>query len=530
MIATILPGSENFHAVSYNERKVAKGTAHLLEMRNFGAVGVIQPDTPDEKVRFLQRYSSRNDRVRKAQFHVAISCKGQEMTEAQLLDFTHQYLQEMGYAKPGQPWLIYAHHDTDNLHLHIVTSRVAPDGHKINHHHERRRSQVVVDKLMGINREKQTQKDIKATKQYHFSSFSQFKAILVSMGYEVYKKEEMVFIKKGGRIQEEIPLPVLELFYQQPQSDRVRNRQLREILKSYRDVSANQEDLKQTLKAKLGIDLVFFGRKDAPYGYMLVDHAHKRVIHGARILSTEELLDFATPDQRFERIECFIDDLLTIDPKMTQDEIFRKLKKQRAYIKKGTIFYDGKSRKLPPFMAAAIDRNNRIRYIEQFHPTTEAERDFLCKIYKVNQKDLVSLSSERPKSHADAVKRFREMFNDKSVHSVRAELRNDGFKVLNDGDTYYAIDFQRHMLINLNTEGFNLERVKRQPRKQQPSKLQTKAKAPVRMAPVPKAPKPQRLTAALKNTEVDSQSANREWEVGQKMDEKDVERGRGMKW
>ena len=180
-------------------------------------------------------------------------------------------------------------------------------------------------------------------------------------------------------------------------------------------------------------------------------------------------------------------------------------------------------------MAAAIDRNNRIRYIEQFHPTTEAERDFLCKIYKVNQKDLVSLSSERPKSHADAVKRFREMFNDKSVHSVRAELRNDGFKVLNDGDTYYAIDFQRHMLINLNTEGFNLERVKRQPRKQQPSKLQTKAKAPVRMAPVPKAPKPQRLTAALKNTDMGSQSANREWEVGQKKNEEDVERGRGMK-
>ena len=530
MIATILPGSENFHAVGYNERKVSKGTAQLLEMRNLGAVGVIQPATPDEKVRFLQRYSSRDDRVRKAQFHVAISCKGHEMTEAQLLDFTHQYLQEMGYAEPGQPWLIYAHHDTDKLHLHVVTSRVAPDGHKINHHHERRRSQVVIDKLMGINREKQTQKDIEASKQYHFSSFAQFKAILVSMGYEVYKKEDKVFIKKGGRIQEELPLSVLEQFYKQSQPDRACNRQLREILKTYRDVSANQEELKQTLKAMLGIDLVFFGRKDAPYGYMLVDHAHKRVIHGARILSTEELLDFATPDQRFERIECFIDDLLTIDPKMTQDEIFRKLRKQRAYIKKGTIFYDGKSRKLPPFMAAAIDRNNRIRYIEQFHPTTEAERDFLCKIYKVNQKDLVSLSSERPKSHADAVKRFREMFNDKSVHSVRAELRNDGFKVLNDGDTYYAIDFQRHMLINLNTEGFNLERVKRQPRKQQPSKLQTKAKAPVRMAPVPKAPKPQRLTAALKNTEVDSQSANREWEVGQKMDEKDVERGRGMKW
>lgn len=101
---------------------LSKGTAHLLEMHNFGAIGMIQPATPDEKVKFLQRYSSRNDRVRKAQFHVAISCKEQEM----------------GYAELGQPWIIYAHHVTNNLHLHVVTSRVAPDGHKINHHHKHR--------------------------------------------------------------------------------------------------------------------------------------------------------------------------------------------------------------------------------------------------------------------------------------------------------------------------------------------------------------------------------------------------------
>ena len=36
MIATILPGSSNFHAVGYNERKVAKGVARMLEMQNFG--------------------------------------------------------------------------------------------------------------------------------------------------------------------------------------------------------------------------------------------------------------------------------------------------------------------------------------------------------------------------------------------------------------------------------------------------------------------------------------------------------------
>ena len=36
MIATILPGSTNFHAVGYNEHKVSKGIARLIEIQNFG--------------------------------------------------------------------------------------------------------------------------------------------------------------------------------------------------------------------------------------------------------------------------------------------------------------------------------------------------------------------------------------------------------------------------------------------------------------------------------------------------------------
>ena len=36
MIATILPRSTNFHAVGYNEYKVSKGIARLIEIQNFG--------------------------------------------------------------------------------------------------------------------------------------------------------------------------------------------------------------------------------------------------------------------------------------------------------------------------------------------------------------------------------------------------------------------------------------------------------------------------------------------------------------
>lgn len=215
---------------------------------------------------------------------------------------------------------------------------------------------------------------------------------------------------------------------------------------------------------------MFFGKKDAAYGYILVDHANKTVIHGARVLAIDELLDFATPEQRFDRIEDFIDRLLTLNPKITQGEIFQKLKKHHAYIKKGVIYFNGESRPLKPFMAEAIDRNNRIELVEKFQPTTEAERDLLCKIYKVNRPALVTLSSERTQSHTDAINRLKEIFADETVTSVRSSLREEGFIIRQEENATYAINFKSHIIINLSEEGFNLERLKRKPIKQQQPK------------------------------------------------------------
>lgn len=296
MIAIILPGSTNFHAVGYNEYKVSKGIARLIEIQNFGSLGTFHKPTPSELVGYLQKYSSQNSRIRKPQFHMAISCKGHEMSEDELLGFAHQYLKEMGYGESGQPLLVYSHYDTENTHLHIVTSRVAPDGRKIQHNHERRRSQEVIDRILGNDRKKKTEDDIDAAKQYTLSSFAQFKAIMVSIGYEVYQKDENVFIKHGGKVQKEIPFSEIESLFKSGYRERARCRQLRSILKKYRDVSSNKEELQKELKTKFGIDIVFFGKKDAPYGYMLVDHANKTVIHGAKVLAVEELLDFTTPE------------------------------------------------------------------------------------------------------------------------------------------------------------------------------------------------------------------------------------------
>ena len=391
---------------------------------------------------------------------------------------------------------------------------MAPDGRKIQHSHERRRSQEVIDHILGNNRKKKTEDDIDAAKQYTFSSFAQFKAIMVSMGYELYQKDENVFVKHGGKVQKEISFSEIESLFKSGYRERTRCRQLRSILKKYRDVSSNKEELQKELKTKFGIDIVFFGKKDTPYGYMLVDHANKIVIHGARVLAVEELLDFATPEERFNRIEDYIDRLLTLNPKITQSEIYSKIRKQRAYIKKGIIYFDGQSRPLKSFMAEAIDRNNRIAMVEMFRPATETERDLLCKIFKVSRTDLVDISPERTHYYTDAVNRLREIFNDENVSFIRSRLHEEGFTIHQEEDAIYAINFKQHIIINLTEENFNLERLNKRPMKkikQQKQQQNRKYSS--------------HLTSKTKLRDVGdaSHGENREWEVGNKGSYDDLE-------
>ena len=397
---------------------------------------------------------------------------------------------------------------------------MAPNGRKIQHSHERRHSQEVIDRILGNDRKKKTEDDINLAKLYTFSSFAQFKAIMVSMGYEVYQKDGNVLVKHGGKVQKEIPSSEIESLFKSGYRERTRCRQLRSILKKYRDVSSNKEELQKELKTKFGIDIVFFGKKDAPYGYMLVDHANNTIINGARVLAVEELLDFATPEERFKRIEDYIDRLLTLNPNITQSEIYHKIRKQRAYIKKGIIYFDGQSRPLKPFMAEAIDRNNRIAMVEMFNPVTEAERDLLCKIFKVPRKDLVDISPERTHYYTDAVNRLREIFNDENVSSVRSRIHEEGFTIRQEEDATYAINFKQHIIINLTEENFNLQRLKKQPMKQiERHKHQQSTKHTSHFSG----------KAKLRDAGGGSHSEKREWEVGQKGNYDNVDDERSIK-
>lgn len=386
MIITILPSSANFHAVAYNEMKVEKGVATLLEAQNI--LGLRSEAFTTEKLRqFFIDYSLRNTHIQNAQFHVAVSCKGTEYTHQQLLDIAHRYLKEMGYADEGQPLLVYAHHDTDNNHIHIVTSRVAPDGHKIDHAHEKRRSRAATLKIMeeytGQRQEPEVNDIAKDALSYRYTSKAQFCAIMESLGYECKDDEEkpMVHLYRNG---EELGTIQVQLIMQHALKDNKpddkRRRQLRAILQKYRNLSANKEELATHMKRKFGISLVFVGKPDTPYGYIVVDHKNKTVFKGGEFLSIKELLQFEDAATRFAKIEQTIDELLADNPKLTTADINRILYRQfGTRIHRGAVSWNGETVNLRESVVRQLHDNylesrGIVKHVSTHQPKAEKPR------------------------------------------------------------------------------------------------------------------------------------------------------------
>ena len=105
--------------------------------------------------------------------------------------------------------------------------------------------------------------------------------------------------------------------------------------------------------------------------------------------------------------------------------------------------------------------------------------------------------------------RLREIFNDETISSVRSKLYEEGFTVRQEEDTTYAINFGQHIIINLTEENFNLERLKKQSVKQiERQKYQQQTKSTSHFSGKTK----------LRDVGGGSHSEKREWEVGQKGD------------
>jgi uncharacterized protein YeeX (DUF496 family) len=103
MIVKILgSASSNFHGVQYNDKKVEKGTGELMLMKNFPSF--INENSSQEEVRNYLKSISKNEKVKKPQFHAVISTKFQQHSKEELTKVAEDFMQEMGYGNQPLSW------------------------------------------------------------------------------------------------------------------------------------------------------------------------------------------------------------------------------------------------------------------------------------------------------------------------------------------------------------------------------------------------------------------------------------------
>ena len=154
----------------------------------------------------------------------------------------------------------------------------------------------------------------------------------------------------------------------------------------------NREDFCSYMRVKFGLEFHFFGNQENPYGYAIIDHKAKRVIHGRNILPVKELIkNLKTTYDRKEYYNNLVKKILKEKPDATQKEINNELLKMKtkASVSKGYIVDKWNKKKkicqLDEELAKRIQyNNNKYRIINRFRPCREIELMWLNKYYDIN--------------------------------------------------------------------------------------------------------------------------------------------------
>lgn len=472
MIATILRSSTRFNAVEYNEKMVTQGTAELLKIKNFDLLKNTGNVNSSSLQDYLIKYSAKNDNIQKPQFHLAISCKKDEYDYDELIEFAHKYLKEMGYGEEGQPLLSYGHYDTNNHHIHIVTSRIDPQGKKIEHDNERLRSQAVINKLMGLNPQNEVKKAIQESFAYSFDTLGQFQAILESFGYESFNDADMISIKKGGIVLYTIHLDEISKHFKVSNKEKSekRRKQLKAIFLKYKKITSNKEELNRILKKKFGVDLIFIGKKDSPYGYLVVDHKEKAVYKGGDVLSLKELLTYPQKKQVIdnnnkEAILKTLNSLLEVNNKSTMREVNKSLwHKFGVNIYSDGIIRDKRERAIVQVEQRILDTlnyNAKVHWIKGFNPSTMQERAILCQFGHIDNEEDIEITPKTNREKINAlIINIKEIIDTSEKDEIYSNLKAANIIIIRKEQELYALDMGTSTIVNLHETDIMLSKLK----------------------------------------------------------------------
>lgn len=330
MVVKILSSaSANFNGVRYNDNKIKNEKGELMAMNNFPSF--INRESSQQEVRDYLKSISKNEKIKKPQFHAVISTKFQEHTKEELTKLAEDFMQEMGYGK--QPYVVVFHNDTENNHVHIVSTRVNKEtGKKINDSFEKLKSQRalnhVMEKNYGINYDNR----LKSLLEYQFSNYRQLELLLERNGFKAISDSDndVINIYRNGVAHK--TLYSNKIPYSAEKTKDKRSYQIKALLNKYKALysckvfkvvdnreakglyneSKNEKDelsyeseIQQKLREVFGIDIIFHFKDDnRPFGYTLIDNVSQKIYKGSDIIKMQDLFEFTDSSiekDKFER-------------------------------------------------------------------------------------------------------------------------------------------------------------------------------------------------------------------------------------
>lgn len=327
LIFRIMPAAGNhFYAVNYNEKKQKEGKAKMVCMKNFGHLQGKENVTTLELKTYFQQISSLNQRIKNPSFHASLSCKGSAVSHSQLMDYATEIMDGLGYG--NQPLLMYAHRDTDNHHIHIVSTRVDYTGKKIPDKFEKKRAHSLLNAMLNRHPAMECEAHLLRFKNYHFTTQAQFNLLMESAGYKIKSDNEHHQYYKHGHSQGRISKAALDKLIANnslsSSGQQQRIMQIKALFHKYQQTTSctlsqtaygknDPEKLKvieygrfsspftELMKSKFGLECIFFTGKDhtIPYGYSLIDHSKQAVYKGSEIMALHQLQNNSLPEKSF---------------------------------------------------------------------------------------------------------------------------------------------------------------------------------------------------------------------------------------
>jgi hypothetical protein len=331
MVAKIESGKSIRGILHYNEDKVSNQDATLILASGFA--GDIEKMNFMQKLTRFKHLTDLNAAVKTNALHISLNFDASDkLDNHKLQQIAAEYMERIGFG--DQPFLVYRHDDSAHPHIHIATTNIQKNGERIDIHgigyrlSEPARKEMEIkyglvraegremkqgQKLKGaIYGEKPTRQQISnivtgVMRQYHYTSFEQYKAILEQFNIKADRGAEntRMFENKGllysilDHKGEQVGVPVkASEIYCKPTLDNLEKRfesgrekrephkaELKEVIDqlffTFGHLSRTrfQEEL-----LKNSVDGVFrSSEKGQLYGVTYIDHKSKTVFNGSEL-------------------------------------------------------------------------------------------------------------------------------------------------------------------------------------------------------------------------------------------------------